>query len=127
MLKHLPGKLPLLEEPERYVPSRIMAIGARSLAIEHPHALAVSTLPPLHRDPFDRLLVAQATLLDLTIATADPAVAQYPISTLLVSLAAAHPPAAPPAGMRSRRRRHRPISKLRGVRAADRAIRRPRA
>jgi PIN domain nuclease of toxin-antitoxin system len=60
------------------------AIGAQSLAIEHPHALAVATLPPLHRDPFDRLLVAQATLLGLTIVTADPAVAQYPLPTLLV-------------------------------------------
>jgi len=78
------GKLPLPESPGRYVPHRMRAIGARALAIEHSHALAVSTLPPLHRDPFDRLLVAQATLLDLTIATADPAVAQYRVPTLLV-------------------------------------------
>ncbi len=78
------GKLPLPETPERYVPERMRAIGAQALAIEHPHALAVATLPPLHRDPFDRLLVAQATLLGLTIATADSSVAQYPVPTLLV-------------------------------------------
>jgi PIN domain nuclease of toxin-antitoxin system len=60
------------------------AIGARALAVEHPHALAVAKLPPLHRDLFDRLLVAQATLLDLTIATADPSVAQYPVPTMLI-------------------------------------------
>jgi PIN domain nuclease of toxin-antitoxin system len=83
-IKYQLGKLPLPEAPERYVPDRMRAIGAQALAIEHPHALAVATLPPLHRDPFDRLLVAQATLLGLTIVTADPAVAQYPLPTLLV-------------------------------------------
>jgi PIN domain nuclease of toxin-antitoxin system len=83
-IKYQLGKLPLPEAPERYVPDRMRAVGAQALAIEHPHALAVATLPPLHRDPFDRLLVAQATLLGLTIVTADPAVAQYPIPTLLV-------------------------------------------
>jgi PIN domain nuclease of toxin-antitoxin system len=83
-IKYQLGKLPLPEAPERYVPVRMRAIGAEALAVEHPHALAVATLPPLHRDPFDRLLVAQATLLDLTIATADPSVAQYAVATVLV-------------------------------------------
>jgi PIN domain nuclease of toxin-antitoxin system len=83
-IKYELGKLPLPEAPERYVPERMRAIGARALAIEHPHALAVATLPPLHRDPFDRLLVSQAALLGLTIATADPSVAQYSIPTVLV-------------------------------------------
>jgi PIN domain nuclease of toxin-antitoxin system len=83
-IKYQLGKLPLPEPPERYVPDRMRAIGAQAVAIEHPHALAVAALPPLHRDPFDRLLVAQATLLDLTVVTADAAVAQYPISTVLV-------------------------------------------
>lgn len=83
-IKYQLGKLELPEPPGRYVPDRMRAIGARPLAVEHPHALAVATLPPLHRDPFDRLLVAQAKLLDLTIATADPSVAQYPVSTMLV-------------------------------------------
>jgi PIN domain nuclease of toxin-antitoxin system len=79
------GRLPLPEPPERYVPERIRVIGAHALAIEHTHALAVAALEPLHRDPFDRLLVAQAGLLDVTILTADPDVAQYPVNTLTVS------------------------------------------
>jgi PIN domain nuclease of toxin-antitoxin system len=83
-IKYELGKLPLPEPVDRYVPDRMRLIGALAVAIEHPHALAVATLPPLHRDPFDRLLVAQATLLGLTIMTADPAVAQYPISTVVV-------------------------------------------
>jgi PIN domain nuclease of toxin-antitoxin system len=83
-LKYQLGKLPLPEPPQRYVPERMRAIAARALPIEHHHALAVATLPPLHRDPFDRLLVAQAALNNLTILTADPLIAQYPVSTRLV-------------------------------------------
>jgi PIN domain nuclease of toxin-antitoxin system len=78
------GRLPLPEPPERYVPTRMRAIGAEALPIEHAHALAVASLPALHRDPFDRLLVAQAEAAGATILTADPAVAQYPAETLLV-------------------------------------------
>lgn len=84
-IKHALGRLPLPEPPERYVPERLRAIGAEALAIEHTHALAVAALPPLHGDPFDRLLVAQAGLLAVPIVTADPAVAQYPVETLLVN------------------------------------------
>jgi PIN domain nuclease of toxin-antitoxin system len=80
-IKYGLGRLPLPEPPERYVPSRMRAIAAQAVPIEHPHALAVNTLPDLHRDPFDRLLIAQASLLGLTILTADPAVTQYPVPT----------------------------------------------
>jgi PIN domain nuclease of toxin-antitoxin system len=66
------------------VPTRMRAIGAQALPIEHAHALAVASLPALHRDPFDRLLVAQAEAAGATILTADPAVAQYPAEILLV-------------------------------------------
>jgi PIN domain nuclease of toxin-antitoxin system len=83
-IKYGLGRLPLPEPPERYVPTRMRAIGAEALPIEHGHALAVAALPPLHRDPFDRLLVAQAGAAGATILTADPAVAQYPAETRLV-------------------------------------------
>jgi PIN domain nuclease of toxin-antitoxin system len=83
-IKYGLGRLPLPEPPERYVPERIRALAAEGLAIEHIHALAVAGLPPLHRDPFDRLLVAQATLLDMSIMTADQEVAQYPVRSLVV-------------------------------------------
>ena len=61
------------------------AIGATGVAIEHAHALAVASLPPIHRDPFDRLLLAQAEALDVPVVTADSAVAAYPHRTLLVT------------------------------------------
>ena len=83
-IKHALARLPLPEPPQRYVPSLIRTIGAVALPIEHSHALAVAALELLHHDPFDRLLVAQARLLDVPILTADAAVAQYPVRTLLV-------------------------------------------
>jgi PIN domain nuclease of toxin-antitoxin system len=46
--------------------------------VESEHAFFVSTLPPIHRDPFDRLLVAQATVEGIFLLTADPVVTQYP-------------------------------------------------
>lgn len=52
------------------------------LPVSMRHALHVATLPPLHRDPFDRMLVAQAQLEELAILTADGAVRQYPVPTI---------------------------------------------
>jgi PIN domain nuclease of toxin-antitoxin system len=64
------------------VPDRCRAIGAEPIAVEHEHALAVASLAPLHRDPFDRLLVAQALQLDVPILTSDRLIARYPVQTL---------------------------------------------
>jgi PIN domain nuclease of toxin-antitoxin system len=83
-IKYRLGKLPLPLVPADYVPPRVRAIGAQTLAIQPAHALAAAELPPRHRDPFDRLLVAQALDLGLTILTADGALAGYPASTILV-------------------------------------------
>jgi PIN domain nuclease of toxin-antitoxin system len=47
------------------------------LAISGAHALLTSSLPPIHKDPFDRILVAQAMVEGLTLLTADPIVAKY--------------------------------------------------
>lgn len=84
-IKHGLGRLELPEPPGRYVPDRLRAIDAQPVAVEHAHALAVASLPRLHRDPFDRLLVAQSQALDAPIVTADPSVAQYDVATLLVA------------------------------------------
>jgi PIN domain nuclease of toxin-antitoxin system len=50
----------------------------RELPITGEHAVAVTNLPPLHRDPFDRILIAQCIVEGITLLTADPLVAQYP-------------------------------------------------
>ncbi|HUN94722.1 MAG TPA: type II toxin-antitoxin system VapC family toxin [Bradyrhizobium sp.] len=52
--------------------------GYAELTITSQHAIVVDTLPPLHRDPFDRILVAQAMVEGVTLITADPIVAKYP-------------------------------------------------
>ncbi|MEW6425256.1 MAG: type II toxin-antitoxin system VapC family toxin [Bacillota bacterium] len=46
------------------------------------HTLHVYTLPDYHRDPFDRLLIAQAQTEDLPILTADPQIARYPVKVV---------------------------------------------
>ena len=52
--------------------------GYVELPVAGAHAVAVDLLPPIHKDPFDRLLVAQARIEGLTLLTADKAVARYP-------------------------------------------------
>lgn len=81
-IKHGLGRLPLPDPPDEYVPERLRLSGVIGLPIEHSHALAVSSLPPLHRDPFDRMIVAQAMILDVPVITADPAVIQYEVETI---------------------------------------------
>jgi PIN domain nuclease of toxin-antitoxin system len=51
--------------------------GYREIAVTGEHAVAVVRLPPLHKDPFDRILVAQADVEGATLLTADAAVARY--------------------------------------------------
>lgn len=52
--------------------------GYGELAITSEHAVAIDGLPPLHKDPFDRILVAQSMVEGITLLTADPLVGQYP-------------------------------------------------
>ncbi|HEV3312625.1 MAG TPA: type II toxin-antitoxin system VapC family toxin [Chloroflexota bacterium] len=77
VVKHHTGRLPLPEPPEQYLPSRMAQAGIIPLPIEHSHALAVARLPKLHRDPFDRMLIAQAQMLGLTLLTADATLSTY--------------------------------------------------
>lgn len=81
-IKHALGKLRLPEPPVTYVPSRMAALAVQPLAIEPEHALRVAALPPHHRDPFDRLLIAQAQADDLSVLTADPLFDAYDVTTI---------------------------------------------
>lgn len=78
-IKHALGRLHLPAPPAEYVPSRIESSGVIPLSIEHSHALRVSELPPHHRDPFDRLLIAQAQLEGAPILTVDDQLAAYDV------------------------------------------------
>jgi PIN domain nuclease of toxin-antitoxin system len=78
-IKSALGKLPLPEPPVSYVPKRMEAQGIRPLAICHTHALRVCTLPHHHKDPFDRLLIAQAEAEGMVLLTADAAFKGYEV------------------------------------------------
>jgi PIN domain nuclease of toxin-antitoxin system len=76
-IKEQIGKLPLPEPASQYMPGQIDANGFSELPVTLRHALAAGSLPLHHRDPFDRLLVAQCLLKDTVIITSDPLIAQY--------------------------------------------------
>lgn len=52
--------------------------GYAELPVTSAHAVSIDSLPPIHKDPFDRLLIAQAMVEGVTLLTADPLVAKYP-------------------------------------------------
>jgi len=78
------GKLPLPEAPTTYVPARMRTSAVDGLAVAHAHSLRVSELPRLHRDPFDRLLVAQAQLERMTLVTGDEAIRAYDVELIWI-------------------------------------------
>jgi PIN domain nuclease of toxin-antitoxin system len=81
-VKYALKKLRLPEPPARYIPTRLERGGVTPMSVEHAHALRVSELPHHHRDPFDRLLIAQAQLESATLATADPMFLLYDVDVL---------------------------------------------
>ncbi len=82
-IKYRIGKLPLPEPPETYIPHRLTADRIDALPVSVAHAARVATLPEVHRDPFDRLLVAQAQIEKLTLVTADPVLGRYEVELMM--------------------------------------------
>lgn len=76
------GKLALRQPFAPYIPEQVRRNGITLLPIEIAHLAQITTLPPHHRDPFDRLLIAQAMVEHLPILGADQAFDAYPISRL---------------------------------------------
>lgn len=81
-IKHQLGKLALPERPLDFVPSRIAVDGMESVPITLEHALETHNLPLLHKDPFDRILVAQSRIEQVAIVTNDPMIAQYGVEII---------------------------------------------
>lgn len=82
VIKYALGKLPLPEPPAEYLPRQRLAHRINSLPIEESSLIHLANLPPLHRDPFDRILIAQALQHGLTLVTVDDAVRAYPVPPL---------------------------------------------
>jgi PIN domain nuclease of toxin-antitoxin system len=81
-IKYQLGKLPLPEPPEIYLPRQRDLHQITSLAIDERSVIQLAKLPPLHRDPFDRMLICQALENELTIATVDGAIRDYSVSVM---------------------------------------------
>jgi PIN domain nuclease of toxin-antitoxin system len=81
-VKFSKGSLRLPLPPDRLIPAARDRYGISPLAIDEESALHIIKLPPLHSDPFDRMLVSQAIIHGMTIVTPDPLVTQYPARTM---------------------------------------------
>lgn len=73
------GKLLLPERPSEFVVRAIRLMSLQSLDITHSHVAALEALPNYHRDPFDRILIAQARTEGLVLLTADRNFEKYPV------------------------------------------------
>ena len=76
------GKLKVPVELEDFIVKHMLHNAFNGLPIQMGHTLHVYNLPPLHRDPFDRLLVAQSQIEDFPILTADPQISQYEVQVI---------------------------------------------
>jgi PIN domain nuclease of toxin-antitoxin system len=76
------GKLTVPADPAVWFPARVRSLGFQALDISAAHVLAVGGLPDVHRDPFDRIMIAQAQIEGLTLVTRDPDNQKYPINIL---------------------------------------------
>jgi len=84
VIKHGLGKLQLPAPPAEHLPQQRDAHGIAALPIDEAAMIHLAGLPPLHRDPFDRLLIAQALQHGLILASVDTTIAAYPVPLLPV-------------------------------------------
>ena len=78
-IKYALGRLPLPEAPEQFLPAEIEKNRIESLPIIDAHAFTAGQLPSHHRDPFDRMLVAQAQVESLTLLSNDEQLEKYDV------------------------------------------------
>lgn len=85
VIKHSLGKLPLPAAPADYLPQQRQRHQITSLSLDEGALPHLAALPNLHRDPFDRILIAQALQNGLLIATVDDAIRAYPVGLLPIA------------------------------------------
>jgi len=81
-IKYALGSLPLPKPPSVYIPYALRIWTVQALDISHEHALRAGELPAHHRDPFDRMLIAQAIAEQMTLLTADRALQKYKVDLI---------------------------------------------
>lgn len=82
IIKHQLGKLPLPEPPEIYLPAQRERHQISSIILDEASVCYLTKLPPIHRDPFDRMLICQANVRDLTIVTVDDEIPKYQVAVM---------------------------------------------
>jgi PIN domain nuclease of toxin-antitoxin system len=81
-IKYANKRLALPGDPSRMVPEWMANTDARPLPVEISHTLVVAALPLHHRDPFDRMLIAQSRIEEMPIVTRDPAFDAYEVEVI---------------------------------------------
>ncbi len=81
-IKHAAGKLRLPQPPAQYIPSTLAENGIQPLGIHQAHTWRAAALPHHHKDPFDRMLIAQAQAEGLQLMTADEKFEPYEVPLL---------------------------------------------
>lgn len=81
-IKYQLGKLDLPQSPDLYLPLQRQQHQINSLALDEASVCQLGSLPLLHRDPFDRMLVCQALAHGLVVATVDDAIKIYSVAVL---------------------------------------------
>ena len=76
------GELTLPDDPSTWVHTRMQALQVRSLDVTAAHALRAAALPPIHGDPWDRILVAQAASEGIPLVTVDARIRRYDVATI---------------------------------------------
>ncbi|HLW48845.1 MAG TPA: type II toxin-antitoxin system VapC family toxin [bacterium] len=82
VVKAAAGRITLPDAAPRFIPHHVLRNGFAVLPVSMEHALGVAELPPVHRDPFDRLLVAQALGEGLAVLTGDAQIERYPVRVI---------------------------------------------
>jgi PIN domain nuclease of toxin-antitoxin system len=82
VIKDARGRLELPMDAPTYLRSRLARSGAELLNLSLDHVFALDSLPDRHRDPFDRVLAAQAKVEGMSLISADPRVLAYPVLTI---------------------------------------------
>lgn len=82
IIKYQIGKLPLPEPPQLFIPTERERHQIESLRLDEDSVRYLAELPQQHRDPFDRMLICQAQVNQMTLVTSDNAILQYTITTL---------------------------------------------
>jgi PIN domain nuclease of toxin-antitoxin system len=81
-IKYALGSLKLPKRPSEFIPEALRSWSISALDITHEHGLRAGELPPHHRDPFDRMLIAQARSERMVLLTADVILEKYDVDLI---------------------------------------------